>query len=257
MKIRKPALYMSIENELKEFERIDDLHRKGYRLIQNTNSFCFGIDAVLLSDFTKVKKNEIAVDFCCGNGIIPVLLCARYSGKKFYGLEIQQDMVELANRSVKLNELVDKIEVFCGDVKKAGDFFQKASVDVITVNPPYMNVGGGIISNHSKMAIARHEILLSLADVITAARLLLKQGGRFYMVHKPHRLADIITLMRSNSIEPKALRFVHSTTEKPPSMVLVEGVYMGGPMLTVHRPLIIYGKDGQYTDEIKNIYWLE
>lgn len=241
--------------EIKPNERIDDLHRNGYFLIQDPEKFCFGIDAVLLSGFAKIKKDEIVLDLGTGTGVIPILLEGKYFAKYFIGLEIQQESVEMARRSVAMNELEDKIEIHHGDIKQLDSLYKLSSFDVITSNPPYMNEGGGLVNDYGARAIARHELLCTLEDVIYGTSKLLKSGGRFYMVHRPHRLTDIFVLLRQYKLEPKKIRFVHSHINKEPSMVLVEAVRGGKPMLKVQEPLIIYKDSGEYTEEIIKIYY--
>ncbi len=241
--------------EIKENERIDDLHRNGYLLIQNTKMFCFGIDAVLLSGFAQVKKGENVIDLGTGTGVIPILLEAKTEGNHFTGLEIQKESAEMAKRSVLLNGLQNKISIDQGDIKQALFIYGKSVFDVVTSNPPYMNYGGGLKNDFTPKAIARHEVLCNLEDIIYNASKLLKTGGRFYMVHKPHRLADIIVTMRCNHLEPKRIRFVHSYENKEPSLLLIEGARNGKPMIKVESPLIIYQKDGSYTEEIHKIYY--
>lgn len=246
---------MNNDVEIKSGERIDDLHRNGYLLIQNTKMFCFGIDAVLLSGFAQVKKGENMIDLGTGTGVIPILLEAKTKGNHFTGIEIQKESVEMAKRSVILNGLEKKITIDEGDIKQAISIYGSAVFDVVTSNPPYMNDGGGLKNDYTPKAIARHEVLCNLEDVIYNASKLLKTGGRFYMVHKPHRLADIIALMRQHRLEPKRLRFVQSYANKEPSLLLIEGSRNGKPMIKVESPLIIYQSDGSYTEEIKKIYY--
>lgn len=246
---------MKNDVKIKEQERIDDLHRNGYLLIQNTKMFCFGIDAVLLSGFAQVKKGEIMLDLGTGTGVIPILLEAKTEGKHFTGLEIQKESVDMARRSVILNGLEQKINIDEGDIKQAVSLYGSSIFDVVTSNPPYMNVGGGLKNECTAKAIARHELLCNLEDVIYNASKLLKTGGRFYMVHKPHRLTDIIVIMRKYQLEPKRLRFVHSYAEKEPSLLLIEGTRNGKPMIKIEKPLVIYQQNGEYTEEIKKIYY--
>ncbi len=240
---------------INDYERLDDLHRNNLKIIQDPKKFCFGVDAVLLSGFVKVKRGEKALDLGTGTGIIPILLTAKTNGEKFHGLEIQEPLVEMARRSVKLNNLEEKVSIDLGDIKCLDKIYKPSYFDVITTNPPYMNYGGGILNEYDSKAISRHEVLCSLDDVVFGASRLLKTNGRFYMIHRPHRLVDIICTMRLHNIEPKTLRFVHAYAEKEPSMVLVEGVRNGKPMLKVLPPLVIYYSDGKYTNEAYNIYY--
>ncbi len=240
---------------LHDYERVDDLHRNGYRIIQDPKRFCFGQDAVLLSGFARVHTGETALDLGTGTGIIPILLEAKTDGDLFYGLEIQQESVDMAKRSVDLNGLSGKIIIQQGDIKDVLALYKPSSFDVITSNPPYMNSGGGLINSYSPKAIARHELLCTLEDVVYGAARLLRPQGRFYMIHRPHRLADIFVTLRSNKLEPKTLRFVYPAVEKEPAMVLIEAVRGGRPMLKVLPPLIIYNAEGNYTDEVYRIYY--
>jgi len=246
---------MEYSVEIKEYERVDDLHRNGYRIIQDPKRFCFGIDAVILSGFVKVKKGEKVMDLCTGTGIIPILLEAKTEGEHFTGLEIQQESAEMAVRSVKLNNLQEKISIELGDVKNSHELFRPSSFDVVTVNPPYMNDSGGLKNDFSPKTIARHEVLCSLEDVISASARLLVPQGRLYMVHRPHRLTDIMVSLRKYKLEPKTLRFVHSYEDREPVMVLIEAANNGKPMVKVMAPLIIYNKDRSYTEEIQKIYY--
>ena len=218
---------------INDWERVDDLHRNGYVIIQDPKRFCFGIDAVILSGFAEVKKGENVMDLCTGTGIIPILLEAKTEGSHFTGLEIQEESVEMAKRSVRLNGLEDKVTIDFGDVKNTEALYRASSFDVVTVNPPYMNEGGGLKNGYSPKTIARHEVLCSLEDVVDAAARLLVPQGRLYMVHRPHRLTDIMVTLRNHRLEPKRLRFVHSYADREPVMVLVEAVSNGKPMVKV------------------------
>ncbi len=242
-------------NILKENERIDELHRNNYVIIQDVKRFCFGIDAVLLSDFAKAKKNDIVFDIGTGTGIIPILMSAKTEAKKFFAIDIQKESVDMAKRSVELNKLNDKIEVFHLDIKNVFDKFEKNSVNVITSNPPYMNMGGGIINEYDAKAIARHEIFCTLEDIVKATSLLLKPNGKFYMVHRPNRLCDIICTLRQYKLEPKTIRFVQPYKNKEPNIVLIESVKNGKVLLKVLPNLIVYNENRQYTDEVNKIYY--
>ncbi len=240
--------------ELKAGERIDELQRNGYQIIQNENGFCFGMDAVLLSGFAKVKKGENALDLGTGTGIIPILLEAKTEGRHFTGLEIQETSADMAQRSVCLNDLNEKVEIVRGDIKEAVDLFGKASFDVVTSNPPYMTGQHGLVNPDMPKAIARHEILCTLEDVIGQASALLKENGRFYMVHRPFRLSEIMVTMSRYRLEPKRMKLVYPFVDKEPNMVLIEGLKGGRPRVTVEKPLIVYEKPGVYTSEIYDIY---
>jgi tRNA1Val (adenine37-N6)-methyltransferase len=243
--------------EINEKERIDDLQLQGLRLIQNVESFCFGVDAVLLADFVDVKKNHRVLDIGTGTGVIPILLSGKTQAKSIIGLEIQESMAEMAGRSVVLNELENRVQIVHGDIKKYSEYFSKSSFDVVLSNPPYTNKGCGLVNPLDSKAISRHEILCSLEDVVSSAASLLVSGGQFSMVHRPERLADIICCMRSNGIEPKYLRFVHPKPYKKPNMILIKGNRGGNPELKVQEPLYVYNLDGTYTDEINKIYGRE
>lgn len=236
-------------------ERIDDLHRNGYKIIQNPEYFCFGCDAVLLTGFTKIKKNEVSMDLGTGSGVIPILLEAKTPGSHFTGLEIQEEMAEMARRSVALNGLTEKIDIHLGDIKKIKDNYKESSYDVVTSNPPYMNNGGGLKNAFSPKAIARHEVCLTLEDIISGACHLLRAGGRLYMIHKPHRLVEIFTLLRKYKLEPKTMRQVQPFIEKPPEMVMLEAIKGANPMLKVEPALIIYSENNVYTNEVYDIYY--
>ena len=235
-------------------ERIDELQRNNYRIIQNEKKFCFGMDAVLLSGFAKAKEGERVLDLGTGTGIIPILMEAKTRASHFTALEIQQESADMARRSVALNHLEDKISIVVGDIKKASSLFGKAVFDVVTSNPPYMTEQHGLTNPELPKAIARHELLCSLEDVVREAASVLKPNGRFYMVHRPFRLAEIFSVLKEYRLEPKAMRLVHPFVDKEPNMVLLEALKGGKPRVTVEKPLIIYKARGKYTDEIYDIY---
>lgn len=240
--------------ELKEKERIDDLQLHGMRLIQNTEAFRFGVDAVLLAYFADVKSGHKVLDIGTGTGIIPVLLAGKTKAKSIVGLEIQEGMAEMAARSVELNSLQHRVSIVQGDIKEYGQYFGKASFDVVVSNPPYTNKGCGLVNPHDSKAISRHELLCTLEDVVGSAAALLVPGGQLAMVHRPERLADIICCMRSCGIEPKYLRFIHPKPYKKPSMILIKGTRGGNPELKVMEPLYVYDENGNYSEEINKIY---
>lgn len=240
--------------ELYPGERLDDLERNGYKIIQNDKTFCFGMDAVLLSGFAQVKPGEKALDLGTGTGIIPILLKGKTAGDHFTGLEIQEASADMARRSVLYNHLEDQISIVQGDIKEAHTLFDAASFDVITSNPPYMTGNHGLVNPDMPKAIARHEILCTLEDVIGQASRLLRPGGRFYMVHRPFRMAEIMTKMTAHRLEPKRMRLVYPFVDKEPNMVLIEGLKGGKPRITVEKPLIVYKEPGVYTEEIYGVY---
>ena len=237
-----------------ENESVDDLQLKGIQLIQKKGVFRFGVDAVLLANYAVVRNNDSIIDLCSGTGIVPFILAGKTDAKHITGIEIMDDMVEMSNRSVKYNEMIGKIEFIQRDLKDIRFLKTFEKVDIVTVNPPYKLKNSGIVNNNNKNAIARHEICCILEDVIVAAKVLLKSSGKLFMIHRPERLADIFCAMRKYKIEPKRIRMVYSNYEKPPSMVLIEGVNNGGVFLKWDPPLYIYDMDGKYSDEINKIY---
>lgn len=242
---------------LKQGERLDDLQIKGYRIIQSPGRFCFGMDAVLLSSFAKVKTGERALDLGTGTGILPILLEAKNKGDSYTGLEIQEESADMARRSVQYNHLEDKVRIVTGDIREAAALFGAASFHVITVNPPYMIGDHGLKNENEAKYIARHEVLCTLEDVLRESGKLLGNKGRFYMVHRPFRLAEILSGMSRHRIEPKRMRLVHPYIDKEPNMVLLEGVRDAHPRMTVEPPLVVYNKDGTYTEELLELYGLE
>ncbi len=239
---------------LKENERIDDLQRNGYCIIQDPDRFCFGMDAVLLSGFAAVKDGARVLDLGTGTGIIPILLAAKTKAAHLTGLEIQADSADMAGRSVALNELEEKINIVTGDIKEAEKLFDAASFDVVTCNPPYMIGQHGLKNPGDAKAIARHEILCTLEDVVEQTARLLVPGGKFFLVHRPFRLAEIIVTLKKYKLEPKRMRLVYPFADKEPNMVLLEAARGGKPRMTVEKPLIVYSRPGVYMPEIYEVY---
>lgn len=239
---------------LKENERIDDLQRNGYCIIQDPDRFCFGMDAVLLSGFATVKDGARVLDLGTGTGIIPILLEAKTGAAHLTGLEIQADSADMAGRSVALNGLEEKIDIVTGDIKEADQLFDAASFDVVTCNPPYMIGRHGLKNPESAKAIARHEILCTLEDVVRQTARLLVPGGKFFLVHRPFRLAEIIVTLKKYKLEPKRMRLVYPFADKEPNMVLLEAARGGRPRMTVEKPLIVYSSPGVYMPEIYEVY---
>ena len=242
------------ETLIREGERLDELQRNGYRILQNPEKFCFGMDAVLLSGFARVKAGEKALDMGTRTGIIPILLEAKTEGEHFDALEIQEESADMARRSVAINGLQDKITVHVGDIKEASAIFGKGVYDVVTVNPPYMNDQHGLKNPNLPLAIARHEVCCTLEDVIREGSAVLKERGRFYMVHRPHRLSEIMQKLAQFRLEPKRMKFVHPYIGKDANMVLIEAIKGAGSMVKLEAPLIVYEAPGKYTSEIYDIY---
>lgn len=241
-------------NRLGEGERLDDLQIKGYEIIQSPGRFCFGMDAVLLSSFASVRQNEKALDLGAGTGILPILLEAKNKGSSYVGLEIQEESADMARRSVLHNHLEEKVHIVTGDIKEASKIFGNASFDIVTTNPPYMIGEHGLKNSNEALYIARHEALCTLDDILRESVKVLKVKGRFYMVHRPFRLPEILAKMCRYRLEPKRMRLVHPYVDKEPNMVLIEGRKCGNPRMTVEPPLIVYEKDGRYTEELLRIY---
>jgi len=241
--------------KLNENERIDDLEYKGLKIIQNKEGFCFGIDSILLSDFAKeIKNNSIVLDLGTGTGILSILLSEKTKLKKIYGIEIQEEVADMAKRSVVMNNLEEKVEIINENIKNLENIFEKNTFDAIVTNPPYKNINTGEINKNEKKLISRHEISADLADFIKISFNMLKDKGSLYMVHRPERLADIIYELRKNRIEPKNIRFVHSNINKEPKLVLIKAVKNANKFLKVEKPLYVYNNDGTYTNEILKIY---
>ena len=245
---------MQQEDLIKTGERLDDLQIQGYKIIQNPEKFCFGMDAVLLSSFVRCRPQDKALDLGTGTGIIPILLAAKTAVSHIDALEIQPESADMANRSIQYNHLEERIHVTTGDICETAQLFPRASFDVVTTNPPYMNDNHGLKNPDLPKAIARHEVFCTLDDVCREASLLLKSGGRFYMVHRPHRLAEIITSLKTYKLEPKRMKLVHPFADKEANMVLIEAVRGGKSMMKVEAPIIVYKEPGVYTQEIYDVY---
>ena len=241
--------------ELKENERIDDLEFKGLKIIQNEKGFRFGMDSVLLSDFAKnIKNNSTVLDLGTGTGIIAILLCGKTNLRKVVGIEIQQDVANMAKRSSQLNNLQDRFEVVNTNIIDLKNIYEKQSFDVIVTNPPYKKENTGITNENEAKLISRHEITANLEDFISISKDLLKDKGEFYMVHRPERLVDILSLMRKYKIEPKILKFVSPNKNKEPNLILIKGIKNANSFLKIEKNLYVYNEDGKYTNEILKIY---
>ncbi len=255
---RAEAFLKGYKNSLPlyEGERIDDLQRNGYGIIQKAGGFCFGMDAVLLSGFARARKSDVAVDLGTGTGIIPLLLYAKTGASRIYGLEIQEEVADMAERSVRLNGLSEHISVIRGDIKDPAALPEElyGRTDVVTANPPYMKKGSGLINPGDMKSISRHELTCDIGDVCRTASRLLRPGGHFYMVHRPLRLSEIIKELCAAGVEPKRLKFVHPYADHEANMVLIDGVKGARVECRVEKPLIVYEEKGRYTKEIYEIY---
>ena len=241
--------------ELNNDERIDDLEFKGLKIIQNANGFCFGIDSVLLSDFAKnIKDNCTVLDLGTGTGIIPILLCGKTNLKEVIGVEVQEEVANMAKRSSMLNNLENRFKVLNDNILNLGKYYKNQTFDVITTNPPYKEKDTGVINEDKRKLISRNEITASLEDFIKVSKDFLKDKGEFYMVHRPDRLVDILSLLRKYKLEPKEIRFVYSNKDKPPKLVLIKAIKNANKFLKVDNNLYIYDNNGNYTDEILEIY---
>ena len=241
--------------ELKENERIDDLEFKGYKIIQNEKGFCFGIDAVLLSDFAKdIKKGSKVIDLGTGTGILPILLSGKTELEKIIGVEIQEEVADMARRSVKLNLLENKIQIINENILNLEEIYGNEKFDVIVTNPPYKKQNTGIKNENEKKLISRHEVTANLEDFIRVSKNILKDKGLFFMVHRPERLVEIVSLMRKYKIEPKQIKFVAPNINKAPNLVLIKGIKNAQEFLKFDKVLYVYNEDGSYTKDILKIY---
>ena len=240
---------------LEENERIDDLELKNLKIIQNEKWFCFGMDSVLLSDFAKeIKPNSKIIDLGTGTGILPILLSAKTQNTKIVGIEIQKEVAKMANRSIVLNDLQDRIEIICEDIKNLENRYEANSFDAIITNPPYKKRGTGATNETKEKLVSRHEITANLEDFITIAKYLLKDKGSIYMVHRPERLVDIFYHLRKQKLEPRVMQMVQPNKQKEPNLVLIKAVKNAKPFLKIEKPLVVYNEKREYTNEILEIY---
>lgn len=239
---------------LKEGERLDDLNFRGLVIIQHEKKFKFGMDSVLISNFTTAKKKDLIVDLGCGNGIIPILIASKTEDTMIYGIEIQEDVADMAARSIKINNLEKRIKIINNDIKGIEKILGYEKFDIVTANPPYMPVKSGFTKAEEAENIARYEVYGSLEDFIKTASLLLKFGGKFFMVNRVDRIVDIFVMLRKYNLEPKKVKFVHPGITKSPNLILVESKKGAKPGINILNPLYIYEKNGEYTEEILKIY---
>lgn len=240
---------------LKENERIDDLGINNLKIIQNKNGFCFGIDSILLSEFTKnIKSDSEVIDLGSGTGIIAILLSAKTNAKKIIGIEIQEKVAEMASRSIKMNKLENKIEIINEDIRNIANRLDNNKYDVIVTNPPYMKNNTGLKSENKEKLISRHEVECTINDIAKASFKLLKDKGQIYMVHRPDRLMDIVESFRKNKLEIKKMRLIYPKEGREANLVLIKAIKNGKAFLRIDRPLYVYKNNGEYTDEVQEIY---
>lgn len=233
-----------------------DTLKNGYKIIQDSERFQFGIDAVLLADFAagSVNKGDRIIDLGTGSGIIPLLMAKKCEKADFTGLEIQRDSADMAAQSMALNGLEKQIKIVCGDLKNAGDLFARHSFNVVTCNPPYMIVQHGKGNESDAKSIARHEVLCTLEDVVAAAEALLASHGKFFMIHRPFRLPEIFSALEKHKLEMKRMRLIQPFADKEPNMVLIEARKNAKRRLKIEPPLIVRDDNGIYTAEVQAIY---
>lgn len=234
-----------------ENEKVEDLGIKNYKIIQTKDGFCFGSDAVLLARFARFPEGGRVLDMCTGTGIIPVLIRAKNNLALIDAIEIIPSVADMAKRTMELNSLSDCIRVRCGDLKDAAEIYGKRVFDAVTVNPPYMNKGGGLVNPKETLAAARHEIFCTLDDVVKSASEVLKQNGKLFMVHRADRLCDVVTSFRKYKIEPKRLTMVQPNFSSAPNLILIEGAYGGRAQLKITPPVFMYDENGRYIQQIK------
>lgn len=242
-------------------ERIDDLNINGLRIIQNTDYFLFGIDSVILANNIKLKKQDVMLDLCTGTGVIPIIVDAKQKCKKILGIELQKEMYDLAERNIQMNNLSERISILnmnIKDIKAIRKYLLKCTgkdtVNCISCNPPYKQIGTGIKINDSVKDIARNEVECTLEDVFKTASALLNSKGKLYLVHKPERIADLLCYSRKYNLEIKEIRFMQPQINKKPSLVLLEYIKDGGVECNIREILVQYDKYGNYSEEIMSIY---
>ncbi len=237
-------------------ERIDDLQYKGLKIIQNPSVFCFGTDAVLLAGFTKTDMGSRAIDLCTGSGVIPMLVSAR-CGCHFDAVEIQENIADMAARSVAMNTMDGKISIIHGDIRNIELYCKKNSYHTVTCNPPYKKINSGKINESEYKAIARHELMCTIEDVVSAAWKLLVAGGKLFLIHRTDRFTELLHALEKGGLEPKRIRMIQPSAQKAPNLFMLEAVKQGKPGVQWEPALFVYDSEGNYTKEMKEIYHME
>ena len=235
-------------------ETIDDLLGGRLKILQKERGYRFSIDSLLLAHFVQMKTGGSVIDLGTGSGVILLILSHRFKCGRMVGVEVQEELVDMAGRSIKMNGLEDEIELFLGDVREINALFAPQSFDVVIFNPPYRRLSSGRINPDQEKAVARHEIKGTVDNFLLSARYIVKETGCLYLIYPAVRMAELLFRMRENDIEPKRLRMVHSRHISEGEFVLVEGKKGGGEELKVLPPLFIYEEDGGYTEEMESVF---
>lgn len=243
-----------MNNILKKDERMDDLEINNFKIIQNINMFCFGIDAVLLSHFSKAKKNDRVMDLCTGNGAVLFLMLAHNKGNKFIGIDILDKNIDMAKRTALYNNVISKTEFYCDDIENIKQYIKIGDYNIITCNPPYMRINRGNINKIVDKSIARHEIMCNIDKFMKVAGYSLQTKGKLNIIHRPNRLVEIFEYSRKYNLEPKRMQLVYPKLNKKPTMVLLEFVKDAKSDIIVEEPLIVYNDNNTYTEKILEIY---
>ena len=231
------------------------LNYRDLKIVQNTDWFAFSLDSVLLANFVSINKNtKKIIDLCTGNAPIPIILSTKTKAK-IIGVELQEEIYDLAQKSVNINKLDDRIKLLNMDVKDLYNKYGTDTFDIITCNPPYFKVSKNSNLNDNKIkTIARHEIYLDLKDIFSLSKKILKNNGTISIVHRPERLIEIIEIMKNNNIEPKKIQFVYPKKNSECNILLIEGVKNGNPGLKILPPLYVHDEEGHYLDEINDMF---
>lgn len=239
---------------VRPYERVDDLQLDGLRIIQNPDGFCFGMDAVLLADFTRVRPRERIADMGTGTGILPLLMSHKDSSVTFEAFELQSEMAEMAMRSVKLNNLAERIHIHTCDMRLAYEKIGRESMHCVVCNPPYGKQGGTLVNEARSVLLARHETDCTIDDVAASCAAVLRTHGRASFVFPAPRLLELCDALRKNRLEPKRIRMIHAKPERAPYLVLLEAMKNAKPALLWLPPLTVYDAQGRETEELRRIY---
>ena len=240
-----------------EDETLEELQPYGLKLFQKKNGFRFGMDSVLLADFANIKQNDIVADFGTGSCVLPLLLIGRNKGKQFECFEIQEHIAEMAERTVSLNHLDNRIHIICGEVGAASAMIAPCSMDAVICNPPYASPGSALSSPMTTRSISRNQSENTLSEFFKSAFRILKGRGRFFMVYPAPQMFQAMMMMHKYHLEPKRFQMIYPYENKPANLVLIEAVKDARPTLHPMPPLIIYTKDHQLTNRLKSVYHME